>query len=137
MNSDAVAIRPERICRELTQLMPPDTLLVSEIGHSGMWTGGIPWLMMSELFPTRIRAKTVSITTTFLWGTIFSGGYIFPTLTTASVELVGSVGGAFWLFTGICLVSFLFGWRMMPETKGRTLEDIAESWKQKGMRPTD
>jgi len=41
MNSDAVPIRPERICRELTQLMPADTLLVSETGHSGMWTGGM------------------------------------------------------------------------------------------------
>jgi len=41
MDSDAVPIRPERVCRELTQLMPPDTLLVSETGHSGMWTGGM------------------------------------------------------------------------------------------------
>jgi acetolactate synthase-1/2/3 large subunit len=41
MNSDAVPIRPERICREVTELMPADTLLVSETGHSGMWTGGM------------------------------------------------------------------------------------------------
>ncbi|HJN08488.1 MAG TPA: thiamine pyrophosphate-binding protein [Pirellulaceae bacterium] len=41
MNSEAVPIRPERLCRELTQLMPADTLLVSETGHSGMWTGGM------------------------------------------------------------------------------------------------
>jgi acetolactate synthase-1/2/3 large subunit len=41
MQSDAVPIRPERICRELTRLMPADTLLVSETGHSGMWTGGM------------------------------------------------------------------------------------------------
>jgi acetolactate synthase-1/2/3 large subunit len=41
MNSDAVPIRPERICSELTRLMPADTLLVSETGHSGMWTGGM------------------------------------------------------------------------------------------------
>jgi len=41
LNSDAVPIRPERICRELSELMPADTLLVSETGHSGMWTGGM------------------------------------------------------------------------------------------------
>jgi len=41
MNSDAVPIRPERVCKELSELMPPDTLLVSETGHSGMWTGGM------------------------------------------------------------------------------------------------
>lgn len=41
MNSDAVPIRPERLCRELTELMPPETLLVADTGHSGMWTGGM------------------------------------------------------------------------------------------------
>jgi acetolactate synthase-1/2/3 large subunit len=41
MNSDAVPVRPERICRELTRMLPDHTLLVSETGHSGMWTGGM------------------------------------------------------------------------------------------------
>jgi acetolactate synthase-1/2/3 large subunit len=41
MRSDDVPIRPERICGELTDLLPPGTLLVSETGHSGMWTGGM------------------------------------------------------------------------------------------------
>lgn len=97
----------------------------------GIALGGIPWLMMSELFPTRIRAKAVSVTTTFLWITIFSGGYLFPALTSASTRLVGSVGGVFWLFTAVCLLAFLFGLLMMPETKGRTLEEIARSWKKR------
>jgi hypothetical protein len=96
----------------------------------GIALGGIPWLMMSELFPTRIRAKAVSVTTTFLWITIFSGGIVFPVLTSVSTKLVGSVGGVFWLFTGVCLLAFLFGLLMMPETKGRTLEEIARSWQK-------
>lgn len=41
MASDAVPIRPERLCRDLTDLMPSDTLMVIETGHSGMWTGGM------------------------------------------------------------------------------------------------
>ena len=41
MNSSAVPMRPERLCKELTDLMPAETLLVSETGHSGMWTGGM------------------------------------------------------------------------------------------------
>ena len=104
-------------------------IMLCTVPH-GIALGGIPWLMMSELFPTRVRAKAVSITTTFLWVAIFTGAYLFPALKTASTALVGSVGGAFWLFTAICILSFLFGWRMMPETKGRTLEEIAESWKK-------
>ena len=96
----------------------------------GIALGGIPWLMMSELFPTRLRAKAVSVTTTFLWITIFSGAYLFPKLASLSIKLVGSLGGAFWLFSGVCILAFLFGLLMMPETKGRTLEDIASSWKK-------
>jgi len=41
MNSDAVPVRPERVCRELTKMLPDHTVLVSETGHSGMWTGGM------------------------------------------------------------------------------------------------
>ena len=48
---------------------------------------------------------------------------------------VGSIGPAFWLFTGICLLSLLFGLTIMPETKGRTLEEIAASWRRKGPAP--
>jgi len=41
LESDAVPLRPERICADLTRLLPPDAILVSETGHSGMWTGGM------------------------------------------------------------------------------------------------
>lgn len=114
------------------QVTGPVVLLViilCTVPH-GIALGGIPWLMMSELFPTRIRAKAVSVTTTFLWITIFSGAYLFPAIVRVSTRLVGSVGGAFWLFTAICMLAFLFGWLIMPETKGRTLEEIAGSWRR-------
>ncbi|MFQ5895635.1 MAG: thiamine pyrophosphate-binding protein, partial [Nitrospinota bacterium] len=41
MNSEAVPIRPERVCKEITELLPPDAVLVSDTGHAGMWTGGM------------------------------------------------------------------------------------------------
>ncbi len=104
-------------------------LMLCTVPH-GIALGGIPWLMMSELFPNRIRAKAVAITTTFLWITIFSGAYLFPSLERISRDLVGSVGGVFWVFTAICLLAFVFGWRIMPETRGRTLEQIAQSWNE-------
>jgi MFS transporter, SP family, arabinose:H+ symporter len=104
-------------------------LMLCTVPH-GIALGGIPWLMMSELFPTRLRAKAVSITTTILWIAIFTGGYLFPLLGKMSKELIGSVGGVFWLFTVICVLAFLFGLRIMPETRGRTLEQIAQSWKK-------
>lgn len=113
---------------QLTGTIVLVVIVLCTVPH-GIALGGIPWLMMLELFPTRLRAKAVSITTTFLWLTIFSGTCLFPALTSTSIRLVGPVAGAFWLFTGICILAFFFGLFMMPETKGRTLEDIPNSWR--------
>jgi SP family arabinose:H+ symporter-like MFS transporter len=96
----------------------------------GIALGGLPWLMMSELYPNRVRAKAVAFTTTFLWIVIYSCGQLFPVFLHFSENKIGSAAGVFWLFTGICILSTIFGYTIMPETKGRTLEDIAASWKK-------
>lgn len=107
-------------------------IVLCTIPH-GLALGPLPWLMISEIFPTRLRGRAVSLTTAFLWLTIYSGAQLFPMITAYSEKKIGSVGGAFWLFSAICVLSFLFGWRMLPETRGRVLEEIAASWK-KGKR---
>ena len=103
-------------------------ILLCTIPH-GLALGGLPWLMMSELYPTKLRAKAVAVTTTILWSFIFAGTYLFPTIEKHAINTVGSTGGAFWLFSIICVFSLLFGLFVMPETKGRSLEEIANSWK--------
>jgi SP family arabinose:H+ symporter-like MFS transporter len=87
--------------------------------------------MISEIFPTRLRGRAVSLTTAFLWVTIYSGAQLFPIMADYSQRKLGSVGGVFWLFSGVSVLAFLFGWKMLPETRGRTLEEIAASWKRK------
>ena len=104
-------------------------IILCTVPH-GLALGPLPWLMMSEIFPTRLRARAVSLTTAFLWVTIYSGAQLFPIMTDYSDKLIGPVGGAFWLFSAICIFAFLFGWKMLPETKGRTLEEIAASWRK-------
>lgn len=91
--------------------------------------GPLPWLMMSELFPTRNRARAVSITTTILWAAAFLPIMLFPKLEAASINWCGTVAGVFWLYAFICGLSLLFGWTLLPETKGRSLEQIAQSWR--------
>jgi SP family arabinose:H+ symporter-like MFS transporter len=95
-----------------------------------MALGPLPWLMMSELYPTRIRAKALSITTTILWVAAFIGTYAFPVFCEYSEKRIGSVGGAFWVFALICVLSLVYGLKWLPETKGKTLEEIAKSWKR-------
>jgi sugar porter (SP) family MFS transporter len=101
----------------------------------GLALGGLPWLMMSELFPNRIRAKAVAVTTTFVWIAIFAIAQIFPLLSGWSERHLGSIAGAFWMFTFICICAFFFGIKMMPETRGRSLEEIAQSWPKGTQKP--
>jgi MFS transporter, SP family, arabinose:H+ symporter len=105
-------------------------LVLCTVPH-GLALGGLPWLMMSELFPTRIRAQAVAVTTTCLWMVIYSCAQFFPMLIGWSQRNLGSAAGAFWVFTLVCICSTLFGWRLLPETKGRTLEEIARSWRKR------
>ena len=97
----------------------------------GLALGPLPWLMMSEIFPTRVRAKAVAVTTTFLWTQIYVTAQSAPMLMGWSHRTIGSPAALFWVYTGICLLALLFGWKMLPETKGRTLEEIAGSWQKK------
>jgi len=105
-------------------------LMLCTVPH-GIALGGLPWLMMSELYPNRVRAKAVAITTTFLWIVIFSCNQLFPIFVDLSTKAIGSSAGVFWLFTAIDILALIFGLTIMPETKGRSLESIAASWKKK------
>lgn len=96
----------------------------------GLALGALPWLMMSEIFPNRVRAKAVAITTTFLWLMIFASAQTFPWLIGYSQRTIGSPAGAFWFSALVCLAAALFGWKMLPETKGRSLENISDSWQR-------
>ena len=90
--------------------------------------GPLPWLMMSEIYPTRVRAKAVAITTTVLWIAGWSAPMFFPILMGFFERTTGSAGPAFWFFAVICVISIIFGLKFLPETKGRTLEEIGKSW---------
>jgi SP family arabinose:H+ symporter-like MFS transporter len=82
------------------------------------------WVVMSELFPTRIRGRAMSIATVSLWAACVA-------LTATFLSLVTALGasGAFWLYSTMCVAMFVFVWRVVPETKGKTLEEIEQMWR--------
>jgi sugar porter (SP) family MFS transporter len=80
--------------------------------------GGIYWVVVSEIFPNRIRGRAMALSVVFLWGGNFLVAQFFPWMLTA---LKGSV---FFVFAGSCLLCLLFIARFLPETKGRSLEDL-------------
>jgi sugar porter (SP) family MFS transporter len=87
----------------------------------GIGTG--TWVLMSEICPTRIRGRAMSIATLFLWC-----GTLTVTLTFLSLVELLTAPGAFLLYAVICVAATLFIWLGVPETKGRSLEEIEAQW---------
>ena len=85
--------------------------------------GPIKWVIMSEIFPTKIRGRAMAIATLAVWVTDGIYNQLFPMLR----SLLG-VSGSFFMFALMLLPQLLFIWKVMPETKGRTLEEIERSW---------
>lgn len=80
------------------------------------------WIVISEIFPTHIRGRAMSIGTFALWSANAVVGQLFPWM----LENIGPAG-TFWTFAAICLPAFFFVWKVLPETKGKTLEEIERS----------
>ena len=94
----------------------------------------LAWLIMSEIFPTHLRARAMQLAALGLWVSAFLGALVLPSMMSYFKESFGTEAGAFWIFMLVCIFSVLFGWRMVPETKGRSLEEIGESWTKSAMR---
>jgi len=83
--------------------------------------GPLPWLLMSELLPPRARGVAGGIVACLNWSFVFLTTNLFHHLISTLY-----VQGTFWLFGGFALLSFLFTLFYVPETKGKTLEEIQE-----------
>ncbi len=93
-------------------------------GHA-VGNGVACWVIISEIYPTKVRGRAMSIATTALWLVGYLGNQLFPVMQ----KNLGS-DGTFWCFSGGALLTiFLVGW-LVPETKGRSLEEITELWAQ-------
>ena len=90
--------------------------------------GALSWLVISEIFPTHIRAKAMSFCTVFLWVACFIVIFAAPPLFELSMKWFGVPSGLFFLCGAVSLFSFFFVLKKLPETKGKTLEEIANVW---------
>ena len=79
----------------------------------------IVWVVLSEIFPNRIRGAAMSLSVFALWSGCFVLTFTFPILK----ESLG-IGNTFWLYAAICAAGFVFVMYRLPETKGKTLEQI-------------
>ena len=84
------------------------------------------WVLIGEIFPTRIRGRAMSIATFANWGINFLTAFIFPWY----VAKIGMNAG-FFTFAAMCLLATIFFYKYVPETKGKSLEDIEHYWERK------
>ena len=88
-----------------------------------MAMGPIPWVLCSEIFPAKLRGRAMSIATLTIWLGCYAVSQTFPLM-------LATMGPArtFWFYAGCSAATFLFVLVKIPETKGRSLEDIEKSW---------
>lgn len=94
-------------------------LVVSAIACYAMTLGPCTWVLISELFPNRVRAIAVATCTFALWVGSTTLTYTFPMLNKG----LGSYG-TFWIYSIVCAAGFIFFFRRLTETKGKSLEDL-------------
>jgi len=99
--------------------LPVLLLVLSAIACYSMSLAPVTWVIISEIFPNRIRGAAMSLAVMALWSACFVLTYTFPILN-ASL----GASGTFWLYAVICVLGGLFVWKKLPETSGQTLEEI-------------
>ena len=114
------------LCDELhvEGILPVLSIIVYAAFFMMSW-GPICWVLISEIFPNTIRGQAVAIAVAFQW--IFN--YLVSSTFPALYEF--SPGFAYGLYGVICVIAALFVWRMVPETKGLTLEQMSNLWSRK------
>jgi len=94
-------------------------LVMVAIATYAMTLAPITWVVLSEIFPNSVRGAAMAIATTALWIACFVLTYTFPIL-----NKLLNASGTFWLYGFICFSGFLFILKKLPETKGKSLEEI-------------
>ncbi len=98
-------------------------LVMAAIACYAMTLGPVTWVLISEIFPNRVRGIAVATATFALWTGCFTLTYTFPLLN----AWLGSYG-TFWLYAAICALGYIYFFRKLPETKGKTLEEIEKQF---------
>ncbi|MEP7141402.1 MAG: sugar porter family MFS transporter [Ferruginibacter sp.] len=94
--------------------------LLSAIGIYAMSLAPVTWVLISEIFPNNVRGAATSIAVLSLWAAYFILVFTFPILFEKLQDK------SFYIYSGICVLGFLFVWTKVKETKGKTLEELGD-----------
>jgi sugar porter (SP) family MFS transporter len=92
--------------------------LLASIGVYAMSLAPVTWVLISEIFPNKIRSEATAVAVVSLWAAYFILVFTFPVLFEKLQEK------SFYIYSAICVLGFFFVWRKVKETKGKTLEEL-------------
>jgi MFS family permease len=103
------------------------------IASFALAVGSVTWVILSEIFPTRMRGTAMAIATVCLWIANYGVSQTFPMLdkSTLLVDLFHHAF-PFWVYAAFCVVLFLLVLARIPETRGKSLEEIERIWHHRG-----
>ena len=107
-------------------------ILIFVLGYIGCFAlslGPVVWVVLSEIFPTKIRGRAMALATFYLWlaNSIVSYTFVIMDENAFLIEKFNH-GFPFFIYGGMCIVTIIFVLRFVPETKGKSLEDIERMW---------
>ena len=97
--------------------------LMLYVGAFAVGMGPVFWLLIAEIYPLPVRGKAMAAATLANWGANLVVALTFLSL----VHVLGS-RGAFWLYGAVGVAAWLFAYFLVPETRGRSLEEIEAGW---------
>jgi len=118
-----------------TYQLPLAVTLAAMFVSTGAFTltlAPLSWVVLAEIYPNRIRGKAMSIATCAMFAASYVTVNVFPVIIDWFKSRYDHPGGTFLIFLCICLTCTFFVWKMLPETKDRTLEEIGKSWLEQG-----
>jgi SP family xylose:H+ symportor-like MFS transporter len=100
------------------------------VGAFAMSMGPVVWVILSEIFPNNVRSLAMSIAISAQCLTSALVTNVFPILHKSHFNSFNFNGAlAYFLFASVCIIAILFIWRLVPETKGKTLEEMEQLWR--------
>jgi len=105
--------------------------LILTTGMSNLSISPLAWVILAEIFPTRIRGRAMGVATFVLYASSYCVTRYFPPVKGYFEGKYGTPSGIFIILAVICAVGVAFMWKMVPETKGKSLEEIANFWLRK------
>jgi sugar porter (SP) family MFS transporter len=106
--------------------------IILYIACFGLSVGPVVWVILSEIFPTAVRGRALGLATFFLWMADYAVTQTFPLLDAKGSWFVQVFHHAFpfYIYAAFCVVLVVVMLRWVPETKGRTLEEIERQWRR-------